>query len=78
MKKLHLTSLILLFLTACTDPMEKPAKAKQLEDFKTVLEMYPEITNDYVQAESDGVVTKGELMAILEKAKAIKQERDSK
>ena len=76
--KISIIGTLLLLLAACSDPMEKPAKPKQIEKFKTVLDMYPEIKKDYLQAESDGVVTKGELMAILEKVKVIKSERDSK
>ena len=78
MKKLSIIGLPLSLLIACSDPMEKPAHTKQLENFKTVLEMYPEVKADYVQAESDGIITKGELIAILEKVKILKKERNSK
>lgn len=62
-------------LTGCADPYEKPAKPEQIEKFQKVLEMYPSLKADYKQAEADGVITKGELKQIADKAVAIKESR---
>lgn len=63
------------FLAGCADPFEKPAKPEQIEKFQKVLEMYPSLREDYKQAEADGVITKGELKAIADKAMAIKESK---
>ena len=64
--------LTVLVLIGCSDPMDKPAKAEQIEKFHKIFEMYPVLRQDFVHAESDGVVTKGELLAIGNKAVEMK------
>lgn len=76
MKTIFCIGMILALLSGCSRALDKPAKPETLENFQKVREMYPQIEPDYAQAESDGVITKGELWEILEKVKKIKAEQN--
>ncbi len=76
MRKAILALLVANLLSGCHDPLEKPAKEVQLKKVEKIMKQYPEVKDDYIQAQADGVVSKGELLAIIKKIKKIKESRE--
>ena len=78
MKNIIILLFVSISLFGCSDPYGKPATTEQLKNFQKVLTMFPSLKEDYSKAESDGVVTKGELVEIANKAKVIRESREEK
>ena len=65
-----------LLLPACGDAPDRPAQADQIEKLDQVIERFPTLEPARNAANSDGVITEHEIIAIFEQAEVLPKAGD--